>query len=385
MKLENLYTETRKYLLIAGTFAITLSCGMAIQKNDGSIRVSDSILEMNIGEDTTNETADFTFDKNENENKGLVIEEKIAIDPIYVFSSTNELKYNKDNIVIKIEPKDDCEDYGTIEKGSEISILGYNEFGYAKISYDNQELYIKNENLTDNKNEIFFDCNSTMYTSENIEVYDSIYAENAVTTVEKYSEISVIGENESEYSFVQVGDTQGYVLKEKLLKYLPKEAYIKHEDSVDYYTNNMYSGVLAEVDDSQKTEENIVFLAKLIHCEAGGQTEAGKLAVATVVVNRAYDGEMGSTIRGVIERQGQFSPVSSGAIYNASYTDSDYAAAKKVLIDGYRSFPAYVLYFQSIRDGYFGGQSTYCVCYTASKTSPQYFSYKTSDLNKYKR
>ena len=382
MKLNKKYLKNKRYLLFSSALAFAIICTIQLQ-NDGSIKVSDSILEMKIDDDAPNETADiFT---NETENPGLVIEEKIAIDPIYIFSSKNELKYNTQTINVKIEPKDDCEEYCTMEKGSELSVLGYNDFGYAKILLDNQELYVKNENLTDNKNEIFFDCEYTRYSANDIEIYDSISLENVITTVNKYDSLTVIGENDSDIKKVSVNDSIGFVKQENLIEYLPKQAYITQGDDgiTDYYKNNMYDGVLSDLPDSQKTEENIVALAKLIHCEAGGQTEEGKLAVATVVVNRAYDGNMGNTIQSVIERPGQFSPVSSGAYYSSGYSDSDYNASKKVIVDGYRSFPAYVLFFQSIRDGYFG-QSTYCICYSADKSHPQYFSYKQSDLNKYK-
>ena len=382
MKLNKKYLKNKRYLLFSSALAFAIICTIQLQ-NDGSIKVSDSILEMKIDDDAPNETADiFT---NETENPGLVIEEKIAIDPIYIFSSKNELKYNTQTINVKIEPKDDCEEYCTMEKGSELSVLGYNDFGYAKILLDNQELYVKNENLTDNKNEIFFDCEYTRYSANDIEIYDSISLENVITTVNKYDSLTVIGENDSDIKKVSVNNAIGFVKQENLIEYLPKQAYITQGDDgiTDYYKNNMYDGVLSDLPDSQKTEENIVALAKLIHCEAGGQTEEGKLAVATVVVNRAYDGNMGNTIQSVIERPGQFSPVSSGAYYSSGYSDSDYNASKKVIVDGYRSFPAYVLFFQSIRDGYFG-QSTYCICYSADKSHPQYFSYKQSDLNKYK-
>ena len=382
MKLNKKYLKNKRYLLFSSALAFAIICTIQLQ-NDGSIKVSDSILEMKIDDDAPNETADiFT---NETENPGLVIEEKIAIDPIYIFSSKNELKYNTQTINVKIEPKDDCEEYCTMEKGSEFSVLGYNDFGYAKILLDNQELYVKNENLTDNKNEIFFDCEYTRYSANDIEIYDSISLENVITTVNKYDSLTVIGENDSNIKKVSVNNAIGFVKQENLIEYLPKQAYITQGDDgiTDYYKNNMYDGVLSDLPDSQKTEENIVALAKLIHCEAGGQTEEGKLAVATVVVNRAYDGNMGNTIQSVIERPGQFSPVSSGAYYSSGYSDSDYNASKKVIVDGYRSFPAYILFFQSIRDGYFG-QSTYCICYSDDKSHPQYFSYKQSDLNKYK-
>ena len=386
MKLKNIIKKSKKYLFLLATLALLITSGIFIQKYDGSIIVSTEMLQMYEDLDTKNETADFnTIEK---EEKGIVIEEKIAIHPIYIFSNISEIKYNTKEIAIKIEPKNDSEDYCTIKKGTELSILGYNDFGFAKIIMDGKELYVNTENLIDNKDSIFFECDYKMYTINETNIYSSIEFsdENYISNIEKYSNVNVIGENDSDYLHIRYEDKIGGVLKSDLNKTLPQEAFIElgNDGVTKFYTNNMHDGVMAEIPESEKTEKNLELLAKIIHCEAGVQTEAGKLAVGTVVVNRVYDKKMGTTIESVIRRPGQFQPVSSGRFDKCTYTESDYNAAKKVLYEGYRSFPAYVLYFQSIKEGYFAGQSTYCVCYTDNKTYPQYFSYKKTDLNKYK-
>lgn len=343
--------------------------------------VTDSVILMNAsgsGAETTEITDDAT---------GFVMEEKIAIDPMYRFSGEEEVMYTKTDMYLSAEPRDGSDNVGMLIKGQQIKKLGENENGYLKIEFEGKEGFIKNENLAWSSDEVFFDCYEVKYTSDEVVIYEDISGDaayNVIGSIEKYGEIDVIGKNDSNIVKVKKGDLEGYASKDLLLEYMPQEAYITtgFDGVTKYHSDNMYNGVLASVDESQKTEENLQYLAKLIHCEAGGQNEEGKLAVATVVVNRAYDGSMGNTIESVINRPSQFSPVSTGKINRFSYTQDDYDAAYKVLIEGYRSFPAYVMYFQSHNEGYFG-DNAYCTTYTSAGTHPQYFSFKTSDLQKY--
>lgn len=343
--------------------------------------VTDSVILMNAnsnGAETTEITDNVT---------GFVIEEKIAIDPMYIFSGEQETMYTKTDMYLSAEPRAGSDNIGMLIKGQQIIKIGENENGYLKIEFDGKEGFIRNENLARSSDEVFFDCYEVKYASDEVYIYEDISGDaayNIIGTVERYGEIDIIGKNESNIVKVKKGDLEGYTINNLLLEYMPQEAYITtgYDGVTKYHSDNMYNGVLATVDDSQRTEENIQYLAKLIHCEAGGQTEEGKLAVATVVVNRAYDGNMGDTIESVINRPKQFSPVSTGKINRVSYTQDDYDAAYKVLIEGYRSFPAYVMYFQSINEGYFN-DNPYCTIYTSEGTYPQYFSFKTSDLEKY--
>lgn len=59
------------------------------------------------------------------------------------------------------------------------------------------------------------------------------------------------------------------------------------------------------------TEEDITMLANLIYCEARGESYEGKLAVASVVINRILSSRYPDTMAGVIYQKGQFAPVTS--------------------------------------------------------------------------
>ncbi|EIT86795.1 cell wall hydrolase SleB [Fictibacillus macauensis ZFHKF-1] len=72
-------------------------------------------------------------------------------------------------------------------------------------------------------------------------------------------------------------------------------------------------------------------LASLVESEAGGESYAGKLAVAAVVMNRVEAKSFPSTIKGVIYDKGQFQPVMEGTLKAPS---NDAVKAAKEAIEG---------------------------------------------------
>ena len=75
-------------------------------------------------------------------------------------------------------------------------------------------------------------------------------------------------------------------------------------------------------------------LARLIQCEAGGESHEGKVAVGAVVLNRVRSGQFPDNITDVVYQSGQFSPVASGILSNvlAQGARSDcYEAARDAL------------------------------------------------------
>lgn len=89
-------------------------------------------------------------------------------------------------------------------------------------------------------------------------------------------------------------------------------------------------------------------LERLVEAEAGGEPYAGKLAVATVVINRLNSKDFPNTIRGVIYQKNQFTPVANGAINKKASAESK-RAVRQVVDEGYRSFGPEVCYFLNPR------------------------------------
>ena len=59
------------------------------------------------------------------------------------------------------------------------------------------------------------------------------------------------------------------------------------------------------------TEDDVKMLANLIYCEARGESYEGKLAVASVVINRILSSKYPDSMAGVIYQKSQFAPVTS--------------------------------------------------------------------------
>jgi N-acetylmuramoyl-L-alanine amidase len=74
----------------------------------------------------------------------------------------------------------------------------------------------------------------------------------------------------------------------------------------------------------------IDLLARLITAEAGGEPFKGKVAVASVIINRKTDTKFPETIAGNIFKPHQFESVSNGLIWKQPTEDS-YKAAKAAL------------------------------------------------------
>lgn len=90
--------------------------------------------------------------------------------------------------------------------------------------------------------------------------------------------------------------------------------------------------IYTEEEDIESEEQygDIELLAQLVHAEAGNQTLEGKVAVASVVLNRVDSYKFPDTIEEVIFQPGQFSVMRSGGFDKAGWTitQSDYQAAQ---------------------------------------------------------
>ena len=71
--------------------------------------------------------------------------------------------------------------------------------------------------------------------------------------------------------------------------------------------------------------DDLRLLAALIHCEAGGESYNGKLAVGAVVMNRVRSGAYPDSVSGVIFASGQFTPAMNGKVARV-YTSGNIAA-----------------------------------------------------------
>lgn len=92
------------------------------------------------------------------------------------------------------------------------------------------------------------------------------------------------------------------------------------------------------------TDEDLLWLARIIYAEAGGESLECQIAVGSTVLNRVQSKLFPNTIYDVIFAPNQFSPVKIGTIYNTPSATS-YEAARRCLA-GERS-DTRIIYFQT--------------------------------------
>lgn len=80
------------------------------------------------------------------------------------------------------------------------------------------------------------------------------------------------------------------------------------------------------------TDEELQWLAKIIYTEARDEPYDGLVAVGAVVLNRIDDKYFPNTIYDVIFQKSQFTPVSTGLIYNVNPDNESYRAAEDALL-----------------------------------------------------
>ena len=97
------------------------------------------------------------------------------------------------------------------------------------------------------------------------------------------------------------------------------------------------------------SENDILWLSRIIEAEASGESYHGKIAVGNCVINRTKSSEFPNTIYDVIfdKKHGvQYQPIANGAIYNTPSEESVLAA--KEALSGY-SVVGDALYFCSVK------------------------------------
>lgn len=88
------------------------------------------------------------MDKIEGENKTVVIKEKIAAHPEFIFNEVDTKAYIIEDTVIKNNPYDDADDVASLKKYDEINLIGKNELKYWKVNIDGNEYFIDSNKIT---------------------------------------------------------------------------------------------------------------------------------------------------------------------------------------------------------------------------------------------
>ncbi len=129
------------------------------------------------------------------------------------------------------------------------------------------------------------------------------------------SEYEVVEELEG-WVAIEYGKDTGYVSSE----YVSLEFFLEEGETMEQIREREYLAALEKAQLTTNlgaisaTEDEVMLLAALIHCEAGNQSADGKLAVGAVVCNRVRSSRFPNTIAEVIYSPGQFTPAGNGKV-----------------------------------------------------------------------
>lgn len=135
-----------------------------------------------------------------------------------------------------------------------------------------------------------------------------------LTVVPKNEILEVVDRDTPGWVYVDYGDIDGYVAEEYVDISFEVDAgetmaQIRAREAAEAEArrHQNYGEYMTGADD-------LLLLAALIQCEAGGEPYEGQVAVGAVVMNRVRSAAYPATIHGVIYASGQFTPAMSGRV-----------------------------------------------------------------------
>lgn len=231
---------------------------------------------------------------------------------------------------IRSTPDENGEIIGKLYKGSAAQVLGV-ENGWTKIKSGNvAEGYVKNDYIAigeeafeiakkDGKVVATITTQTIRVRSsadENASVvdlaakgdqYTAITAENGWVEIEFEGQPAYVS---AQYVSVELQLGEAVTMEEELAaQKAAEEAKKAAEEAKKKKTSTKTQKAAVS-----STSDDAMLLAALVQMEAGGESYEGKLAVASVVMNRVRSGAYPGSIRGVIYQSGQFPGAGSGKI-----------------------------------------------------------------------
>lgn len=116
-----------------------------------------------------------------------------------------------------------------------------------------------------------------------------------------------------------------------LLCFNPAFLFVKAESrDTELFNQNSEAAQVFKVNNLTLSKNDIYLMAQIVHAESKGEPFEGKVAVASVILNRASYPEFPKSIRGVIMQKNAFSCVQNGSI-NVVPDESSYEAVLEAL------------------------------------------------------
>ena len=225
---------------------------------------------------------------------------------------------------VRSEASNDSEKTGVLYKDCGGTLLERGE-EWSQIRSGEVIGWIENEYLLfgDDAEALASDVGMTLATvnAASLRIHSEASMDSEVLTVVPLNEIlEVVDQSEPGWVYVDYCDVDGYVSRdyidisfevdagETIAQIRAREAAV-----AEARRHQNYGAYMTDADD-------LLLLAALIQCEAGGEPYEGQVAVGAVVMNRVRSAAYPSTIHGVIYASGQFTPAMTGKlnqVYNS--------------------------------------------------------------------
>ena len=229
----------------------------------------------------------------------------------------------EDSVNMRLEPSEEAELVGKLPKGAFGVIVDGTE-GWTKLSSGSVEGWVSDDFLlfgvdAEARAQELGSYQATVNTealrirkepSEDAEIYD----------LAEMGSVYRVAEQQEGWVGIQLDSSVGYVSSE----YVRVEFHLETAMSMEEIRAEEERRALEEAQKAKEAEEkkrkeaeekaanssDVAVLAALVQLEAGGESYEGKLAVASVVMNRVRSGSYPNSVSGVVYQSGQFPPAS---------------------------------------------------------------------------
>lgn len=173
---------------------------------------------------------------------------------------------------------------------------------------------------------------------------EASYSSDILAVIPQNEILEVVDQSNPDWAYVDYGDFDGYVDA----SYVDISFEVDSGETVEQIRareaaeaeakrHQNYGAFMTDADD-------LLLLAALIQCEAGGEPYEGQIAVGAVVMNRVRSAAYPNSIHGVIYASGQFTPAMSGRVnqvYNSGKIKQSCIDAAQEALNGTSNIGAF--------------------------------------------
>ena len=226
----------------------------------------------------------------------------------------------KNALNVRLEPYEDAEKVGKLYKDCGGTILERKD-GWTKLQSGNLIGWASDEYLLfgEEAEEMAADVGQLLATNETDALRlrkEPNTEEGFYTMIAKGEEMEVIEERDDGWVYVAYEDTEGYVSAEYVTIHFVIDAGETQEEiaAKKKAEEEAKAALITNYGAMSVGDNDVILLAALIQCEAGGEPYEGQLAVGAVVMNRVRSAASPDNIYSVIYASGQFTPAMSGKV-----------------------------------------------------------------------